>query len=304
MPIIAIPFGVMIVAAVLLALLAFYFVIVRPWLLEASNLALIGGTIRRAVNAMEDSVISVWESYVEAPAKALASFFQGIGEVIRDLPEQVSALAADTADAVGWITGTGIPRAVASVKAAGASAVAAVDARVDGAISAVTRLRNAVDGRLDDLETYIASKVPAPVASLADELRRYARGIDRRVDQLADDLVDDAVKPLTALRDVTVPRLGTRVKGLEDDLAAVAPYVVGLAGAVTLSQAIEGIRAASRAKPKLDRLCTLDLDEVEDMLGFGFAALALTELVDLVREGATIAAEAADEIRTIIKAVD
>lgn len=287
--IVGVPLVVVLGAVLLLAFLAWYYVMVRPWLEEAGNIALIGRYIQRAGDALERGVEAVWRRFVAEPAKALAGYLTGVAAVLVELPEQVVELAATVKQALHYLRHEAIPRMIEAAVAPLERGIDALDRLVDRTRAEAATLARGIDARIDRLTDVVIPDLRADVRGWVADLERWGRGIEGRLEALSGRLVDQAIRPLEQLRDVVIPRLTGRVKGVEDELEAVAPYVLGLAGAVTLAQAIEGIRAASRAKPKLDRMCVLDLDEMDDLIGLAFVGLSMAALVQLVREGQGLA---------------
>lgn len=287
--IVGVPFVVIIGAVLLLSLLAWYYVIARPWLEEAGNIAIVGRYIQRAGDALERAVEAVWRKFVAEPARAFAGYLSGLATVLVELPEQVVELAATVKTALHYLRTQAVPRLIDVATAPLERGIDRVDRLLDRTRAEAAAAVRGIDARIDRLRDVTIPDLRADVRGWVADLERWGRGIEGRLDALTGRVARELAPAIEAIRGIELPLLRGRVSSVEDELAAVAPYVLGLAGAVTLAQAIEGIRAASRAKAKLDRMCVLDLDEMDDLVGLAFVGLSMAALVEIVREGQGLA---------------
>lgn len=289
MAVVAVPLVVVLGAVLLLAVIAWWQIVVVPWLEEAGGIAVIGRYIKSAGDAVERFILGLWTKYVQEPAEALAKWLHGTATQLVELPEQVVELAATVHHALTILRTQTVPALIDRATAPLERGIDAVDRLLDRTRSELAGFERGIEGRVRQLTEQLWDRAIGPVQRVQAELDRFAVGIDRRLDQLQEQLLERAVRPVQELAGNVIPQLRGRIGRVEDELEQVSPYVLGLAGAVTLAQAVEGIRAASRAKPKLDRMCVLDLDEMEDLVGLAFAGLSMAALVSIVREGQVLA---------------
>lgn len=300
-PIITVP-GV-VVALALLAVAALIYALaygadvwLRPLLVGVANFVpFVGGYIADGASAVIDFVVRQLTAAADGMASLASAWFDGLGIAFEWLSDSLSSFAADSWGALSTLFTATIPNGIAGA--------------IDWTNQGIDAIGDKIAAGLD----LLWGGIDALSGAVAYGLAQAWRGIDdlgRDIGALASLLYGQVVTGLGWVIDDAIPGLGAEIGALTDhvgDLAAdvgklaksldgVLPYIVGLAAAIPLVDAIAGIRAASRAERKLDRMCMLDLDDMDDLLGL----VLLVPAWPLIYEAIDGAAEGLDEILGLI----
>lgn len=293
MPAVAVGLLALFLALTLLAFWASYTQAFRP-LLEglAEHVPVVGKYIRQSIVSALDYAARQWERLLDTMLGTIVDWFDGLAGVARQFYVEVRQHAETLAADVAFLVDHRIPDAIA------ARLAPVAEIARDGKALAV-----AVDDRLDRFRTRVLDvELPSlgrGIDRLRDrvlevELPKLARGIDRidnRVDALRDRTAG-LVRDVGQIGTVAIPglraELGAARRLLDDVRSWVTPVSAVFAGAAV----VELLRHVARCKPKTERLCTLDLDDVDELLGLALLFPMLDELVAAMRA----AARGADEI--------
>lgn len=300
MVVVAVPLLVLFGLLAVLAAWAAKEQLLRPWLeAMADDVPVIGRYIRRAIAAVTDAAGNAWARWLEPQIDRLRNWFDGLATTAAELEGGVAAFAEGLAADLKYLVDTRIPNAIGA--AVGPVAKVANDAlglagRVDDALE---RFRNRV---LDVELPNVARGIDRLRDRLLDvELPRVARGIDRLGREIArvDDRIGDVVLPRLRGAEAALRDVGRDVADLRGLLEGVRAWVVPVAAAFGAVAVVELLRHVARCKPKTDRLCELDLDDWEDMLGLVVAFATIGELVQVMRGVARGADELVDGLRLL-----
>ena len=273
---------------------------INQWLLKplqemAQLVPVIGGYIADAVGAVVGAVESFLSAWLDGAGELVGLWFDGLARTVEWFAHALDETAGVLGDGLDYLGTVAIP-------AVGSFVTGLIEDRVSPVEALVDRNQQEAFAGIEALSAWAA----ATGATLG-------QGIDAlggRVTQLDLDLQQKGIDAIDRLNEQVLPSISADVKKLQVGLAELeaqvtaqgkvledsAAWVTAVAGAVTITQVIEGVRASARASRKLDRLCMLDLDEVEDLLGVLTPVLSLAAILAIVQAGQQVSELTAEAI--------
>lgn len=269
---------------------------VRPFLeAVARTVPVIGGYIRDAAEAALGWAEGLLSAILAGIGDLAGLFLHAAGDaldfVVGGIVEAVQALA----DGVVHLREVTIPGLLAVATAELGQAIDTIGARVGQLERGLHAGIDAIDARIGQL----AHDLSAGIDRVEARVGQLERAVFDRVDRVLDHLLRDVVPALTGRIDrVTDDLADLRAKlgELAGSIGHYLPWIAAVAGVFTATRAIEALRTAERSKPKLDRLCTLDLGEVDDLLELALVIPSLALILSTTREAAGVMGDILDEI--------
>lgn len=281
------------VALTLLAFWASYTQAFRP-LLEglADNVPVVGRYIRQGLVRALDYAAHQWERLLDTMLDTVVGWFDSLATIARQFYVEVRDYSETLAGDLRYLVQTKLP---ADLKARVAP-VAALAANA-------WELANTLDDRLGAFRTRVLDVELPNLGRSIDRLRdrllevelpKLARGIDRLDDRLGalGGRTADLARDLAGVRTVDLPRISRETLDLRRLWERVDSWVTPVSAVFAGAAVVELLRHVARCKPKTERLCTLDLDDVDELLGLVVAFPMIAELVQVMRA----AGHGADEI--------
>ncbi|MGH9203261.1 MAG: hypothetical protein ACRD2A_18695, partial [Vicinamibacterales bacterium] len=120
--------------------------------------------------------------------------------------------------------------------------------------------------------------------------REVTRGIDRITTRINDNII-----PRIRGIEISLPNLRTRVNGIDDLLRDVRSWSVPIASVFTGAAVVALLRHVRTCQPKTERLCNLDPQYLEGLLGLALILPHLDEIRNVVKQSARAANGLVDE---------
>lgn len=278
-------------AALLLALALIIDQWARPLLVAMANaIPVVGGYIADGIEAALGFITDALRAAAGGVQSLVDAWLVGVSVAFDELAGGLAWLAGQTWNALIAVREVAIPGLLS----------AGLDPLWQGI--------DAIGARLGLLERETAQGIDALGREQAALRAETAQGIDRvdgRVGALQDYVQGRGIDALPGLIERELPAIEGRVGELERDVPRVADRVDGLArehapgwawsdefaAAIPAGAAIAAVEAARLARPKLDKLCRLDVADFDDLLELALVIPSLALIVATVRESAEGAGE-------------
>jgi hypothetical protein len=300
-PGIAVELPLVAIAWVIVFTLLSVIVIVGGFLQKLADFVpLIGGALSSAIGSIVDSFASFLTAWLAGTEIVLHDLWVGISTVVDDFVSAMEELGGAAYDGLTTLRHVVLPAVLDTVTWPIRELISAVETAGAAAVGGLWAFVHALDGAVAGWLDWIRGELAGLGSRLAALEHLVLDGLTRRLDYV----IGEALPALRSVDDVLgrgIDRLRDRLDELvHGELAQVIPWALAIAGSISAVRVIEAVRTVETFKPKSDRLCTLDLDDLEDLLGFALTALTLTELVALVREGLALEDGVVAELRELI----
>ncbi len=292
MPVVLVPVGVALGVLLLFLLRVLLLLLVIPAAEAASKyVPVIGKYFLQAAAKVADFLDDVWRKHVAANAGALVGWFHGVADVLRELPRDVAAFATRVEAAYGVLVGDTIPTMIGDAVRPIVGDVAALTARIGGVDSRLESLRGGVNARLEQLTVQLWERAIGAVADIRNVDLPALRGeVWRGIDDLGSSIAGRITAELAGVRaDIGAIRsdIAGRINSEQLRQAGELAGLAALVGAVVMP----AVRAVERCSSKLNRMCTTDPLDFDDlMLGLILAAY-IPSIGELIEETQWLAGE-------------
>lgn len=251
------------------------------------------------VGRMAEAIAAAYGRWIEPHIQTLVRWFDTLAAVARNFygatAEFATALAAD----LDYFVTTRVPAMTSARLRALLEPIVAATVRLDQLPDWLADLRRDFRARARE----IASAVAAPLAALLDQvievrIPALSNAIARVRAELRALVVDDVLPRLGTI-EVELPSIRTGLQNLRRLLDDARAYLLPIGAVFTAAAVVELLRHVRQCRPKTERLCRLDTDDLDELLGLLVAFPAIAEMVAVMRGVAHGADELVDGLRLL-----
>lgn len=299
---VAVPLAVALEVILLLMLRAAVVIVIGGLLgVLADHVPVLGGKLARAIATVVGFFTRLIDRALEPSIKLIQNWWHELTDAATDVWNDLAGFVTDIANKTAWLVKTKIPAMIAAALAPVANLVRELAADIA-----------TIDDRLNSLGKTLGGIVRAHGEAIYGDIIPALKWLRETALPAVESRLRAAIHKIeVAVMDDVLPRLGRievelpDIRGALKDLRGlmdeVRGYVGPLAAAFGVTAVIELLRHVRRCQPKTERLCRLDVDELEDLLGIAVSAVALSTIIAAVRSSARASSEAIELIRPSLR---
>jgi hypothetical protein len=285
---VALPLSLALYALLLLMLRAAVVLVIGGLLgAMAERVPAFGNRLAQAIQGIVNAITRLIDRALEPSLRKLAEWWREFAEAAGDAWREVTGFATDVAAKIEWLWSRGIPLAIQAV-------VRPIAQTASDAYGLATRLNTALNDAVRNINRQIltlATAVAVTIPRALDDIRnRVIPGVEGRVTAAINKVqavVADNVLPRLGRIEFELPDIRGAIGTLGKLLDEVRNWAIPIASAFGAVAVIELLRHVRDCKPKSERLCRLDTDELEELLGLAIAIPTLAIIVTAIRSSAS-----------------
>lgn len=271
---------------------------IAEWM--GDNIPVIGGRIRARIVQFSDYIEAQIERFAGGARDAVVDGLNGLTHAAQEFGEQFVLLGDELVERLQALATVTVPAKIRAALVPVNAAVRAARVLADEAHDIGVTLRDRTVPAVRTEARQAAAALDRRLDAIVDTtIPQLGRALGQRIDRVVA-RIDGAVIPRLRDLELELPRLRDAQSALRRGLDEVREHAGAIAAIGGAAVALRLLRRVLRCESKLEKACTLDMDEWDDILGLAFTAVGIGSMLEIVRAGVAMEDAIADEIRAVL----